>query len=98
MPILVVNRRLSLDLDRIKGFISEHIRGLIWIFNVSNVKDERACDLLYDILCLDPVTTRHFHDSSYCGHTAGPEVRLFGSGGQHSAHICGKCLTQPTTR
>jgi hypothetical protein len=60
MPTSVINRRLSLNRDRIKGFISEHIRGLIRIYNVCCVKDERAWDLLYNIIFLDPVTTRHF--------------------------------------
>ena len=60
MPTSVINRRLSLDQDCIKGFISEHIRGLIRIYNVCGVKDERAWDLFYDIIFLDPVTTRHF--------------------------------------
>jgi len=60
MPTSVINRRLSLDRDRIKGFISEHIRGLIFIYNVSGVNDVRAWDLFYDIIFLDPVTTRHF--------------------------------------
>jgi hypothetical protein len=60
MPTSVINRRLSLDRDHIKGFISEHIRGLIRIYNVCGVKDERAWDLFYDIIFLDPVTTRHF--------------------------------------
>jgi len=60
MPTSVINRRLSLDRDCIKGFISEHIRGLIRIYNVCGVKDERARDLFYDIIFLDPVTTRHF--------------------------------------
>src|SRR5882757_9822566 len=60
MPTSVINRRLSLDRDRIKGFISEHIRGLIRIYNVCGVKDERAWDLFYDIIFLDPVTTCHF--------------------------------------
>jgi len=60
MPTSVINRRLSLDRDRIKGFISEHIRGLIWIYNVCGVNDERAWDLFYDIIFLDPVTTCHF--------------------------------------
>jgi hypothetical protein len=59
MPTSVINRRLSLNRDCIKGFISEHIRGLIRIYNVCGVKDERAWDLFYDIICLDPVTTRH---------------------------------------
>jgi hypothetical protein len=60
MPTSVINRRLSLDRDCIKGFISEHIRGLIRIYEVCGVKDERAWDLFYDIIFLDPVTTRHF--------------------------------------
>jgi len=60
MPTSVINRRLSLARDRIKGFISEHIRGLIRIYTVCGVKDERAWDLFYDIIFLHPVTTRHF--------------------------------------
>jgi hypothetical protein len=60
MPTLVINRRLSLDRNRIKGFISEHICGLIQIYIVCGVKDERAWDLFYDIISLHPVTTRHF--------------------------------------
>jgi len=60
MPTSVINRRLSLDLNHIKGVISEHIRGLILIYNVCGVKDERAWDLFYAIIFLDPVTTRHF--------------------------------------
>jgi hypothetical protein len=55
----VINRRLTLDRDRGKGFISEHIRGLIWINNVCCVKHERAWDLFNDIIFLDPVMTRH---------------------------------------
>jgi hypothetical protein len=60
MPTSVINRHLSLDRDRVKGFISEHIRGLIRIYNVCGVKHERAWVLCYDIMFLDPVTTRHF--------------------------------------
>jgi len=60
MPTLVINRRLSLDRDHTKRFISEHICGLIPICNVCGVKDERAWDLFYNIIFLDPVTTRHF--------------------------------------
>jgi hypothetical protein len=59
MPTSVINYRLSLDWDRIKGFISEHIPRLIQIYNVCGVKEERAWDLFYDIIFLDPVTTRH---------------------------------------
>jgi len=58
MPTSVINRRLSLDRDCIDGFISEHIRGLIRIYNVCGVKDVRAWDLSYDKIFLDPVTTR----------------------------------------
>jgi hypothetical protein len=60
MPTSVINRPLSLGRDRIKGFISEHIHGLIQIYNVCGVKDERAWDLFYDIIIPDPVTNRHF--------------------------------------
>jgi hypothetical protein len=42
------------------GFISEHIRGLICIYNLCRVKDERAWDPFYHIIFLDPVTTCHF--------------------------------------
>jgi len=60
MPTSVINRLLSLNRDRMKGFISEHIRGLIRIYNVCGVKDKRTWDLFYDIIFLDPVTTCHF--------------------------------------
>jgi len=60
MPTSVINRRLLLDRDRIKGFISEHICGLIRIYNVCGIKYERAWNLFYDIIFLGPVTTRHF--------------------------------------
>jgi hypothetical protein len=35
-------------------FISDHICLLKRIYNVSGVKDVRARDLMYDIICLDP--------------------------------------------
>jgi len=60
MPTSVINQRLSFDRDRIKGFIPEYIRGLIRVYNGCGVTDERAWDLFYDIIFLDPVTTRHF--------------------------------------
>jgi len=60
MPTSVINQCLSLDRDRMGGFISQHIGGLIQIYNVCGGKDEMAWDLLYDIILLDPVTTRHF--------------------------------------
>jgi len=58
MPTSVINRRLSFDPDCIKGFISEHISGLIQIYNVCGVEDERAWDLFHEIIFPDPVTTR----------------------------------------
>jgi hypothetical protein len=60
MATSVINQSLALDQDRIMGFISEHVRGLIQIHNVCGVNDERAWDLFYEIIVLDPVTTRHF--------------------------------------
>jgi hypothetical protein len=38
----------------------EFICVLEWIYNVFGVKNMRASDLVYDIICLDPVTTCHF--------------------------------------
>jgi hypothetical protein len=60
MPTSVIDRRMSLDRNRIKALISELIRGPIWIYTVCGVKDERAWVLFYDIILLDPVTTRDF--------------------------------------
>jgi hypothetical protein len=60
MPRSVINRRLLLDRDCIEGLILEHIAGLIRMYNVCAVKNERARDLLYDIIFLDSVTTHHF--------------------------------------
>jgi hypothetical protein len=59
IPTLVINRYLSFDWDRIKGFISQHIHGLIWIYNVSGIKYEREWDLFCEIIFLDPVMTCH---------------------------------------
>jgi hypothetical protein len=59
-PTSVENRCLPINRDCIKGCISEQIRGLIWIYNVCGLKDDRAWDLIYDIIFLDPVTTHHF--------------------------------------
>jgi hypothetical protein len=59
MPTSVINQHLSLYQDCIKGFISENITELIQIYSVGGVKDERAWDFFYDIMFLDPVTTRH---------------------------------------
>jgi hypothetical protein len=55
-----INQRLVLDRDRIQRFISEHIHGPIWIYNLCGLKCERAWDLIYDIIFLEPVRTRHF--------------------------------------
>jgi len=60
MPTSVINLHLSLTQDYIKGFISEHICELIQIYNVCGIKDERAWDLFYHMIFLDPVTTRHY--------------------------------------
>jgi len=60
MPTSVIIHRLSLDLNHIEGFILEHTCGLIRIYNVCSIKDERAWDLFYVIIFLDPVITRHF--------------------------------------
>jgi len=74
MQTSVVDQHLSLDQDSIEEFISEHIRRLIQIYNLCGVQDERAWDLFYAIIFLDPLTTRHFsqfqlmwpHRSSRC--------------------------------
>jgi hypothetical protein len=58
MPTSVINQRLLLDRDRIKGFISEHIHGLIRIYTVCSIKDERTWELFYDKIFLDADTTR----------------------------------------
>jgi len=58
MPTSVINGRLSFNRDCIKGYISEHIRGLIRIYNVCGVHDEKVWDHFYGIIFLDPVTTR----------------------------------------
>jgi hypothetical protein len=60
MPTSVIHQGLSLDRDQIMAFISEHICGLIQIYNLCGVEDERAWDFFYDIIFPDPVTTRHF--------------------------------------
>ena len=60
IPTSVINWRLSLDRDHIKGFISEHIRGLIQIYSVWGVKDEWTWYLFDNIIFLDLVTSRYF--------------------------------------
>jgi len=74
MPTLFTNRHLSVGRDHIKGFILGHIGGLIPIYNLWGMKDEMASDVLYVIIVLDLVTTRHFsqfqlmwqHHSCWC--------------------------------
>jgi hypothetical protein len=39
------------------AFFSEHLCGLIRIYNVCRLNDERAWNLIYDIIFLEPVTT-----------------------------------------
>jgi len=60
MPTSGINRSLSLVWDRKKVFMSEPIRGPLWIYNYPGFKEERAWDLFYDIIFLDSVTTHHF--------------------------------------
>ena len=55
-----INQRQSLDRDCITGLISEPIRGLIRIYNVCGVNEEREWNLIYEIIFLDRVTTRRF--------------------------------------
>jgi hypothetical protein len=64
MPTSGINRHLSLDRDHMKGFISEHLRGLIRIFNVCGIKGERAWDLFYDIIFLILSQLATIHNSS----------------------------------
>jgi len=60
MPTLVINRRLSLDRELINRFITRLVCGLVQIYNVCGIKDERAWDVFYDIIFIDPLTTCHF--------------------------------------
>jgi len=59
MPTSVIDRHLSLDRDHLQGFMLEHIPGLLRINNVCGDKEQRAWDLFYDIIFLDPVTTHY---------------------------------------
>jgi hypothetical protein len=56
----MINKFLRFQKPRTKALMSEHIRGLIRMYHISGIKSERAWDLMYDVLFLDPVTTRHF--------------------------------------
>jgi hypothetical protein len=55
-----INRCQFLDRDCTNGFILELIVGLIWMYKVCGLKDERAWDLFCYMIILDPVTTGHF--------------------------------------
>jgi len=81
MPTSEMNRCLLLDLDCIQLFFSQHICGLIRIYNVCHVKDEMAWDHLYNIVFLDPVTTRHFSQFQLmwlqCGRSSPPFQELW---------------------
>jgi hypothetical protein len=55
----LIHGRLLLDRDCIQEFISERILGLIRIYSVCGVKDERVWDVVYDKIVLDRVTIRH---------------------------------------
>jgi hypothetical protein len=46
VPEMDIYRCLLLDQDCRTGFITEHLRGLIWIYNVCGVKLETAWALL----------------------------------------------------
>jgi len=59
-PTATIDERLKFKGPGTKNFISEHIRALIRQYHIPGIKSERAWDLFYDIIFLDPVTTRHF--------------------------------------
>jgi hypothetical protein len=59
MPKSVIIRCLSLECGCLKALISEQICGLIRIYILSGVTDEREWDLFYDIIVPHPVTTHH---------------------------------------
>jgi len=48
-----------MDRDISNGLCSEYLRGLIRVYNLCGIKQERAWDLLYDVIFLDPVMTRN---------------------------------------
>ena len=62
MPTSVTYQCLSLNQAYMKGFILELICGLIWIYNVSGLKDERAWNIIYDIIFVNLVTTCYFSE------------------------------------
>ena len=62
MPTSVINRRPLLVWDCIKGFMSECICVLILICYVCGLLVEYAWDIIYDIIILDSVKTRHLSE------------------------------------
>ena len=60
-PTTTDNIRNLLHLDGYaKGFMAEHIRGLIRTYAISGMKDPGIEGLIWDIMFIDPVTMRHF--------------------------------------
>jgi len=98
MPTAVIKRLLSLDRDRQTEFISGHIRGLRQIYTFGGVKDERAWDLINNIIFLHPVPTHNFSKSQLMGPHSRSRSSPFGSGGQPSVDSWCKCLTKPLTK
>jgi hypothetical protein len=98
MPTLVINGRLSFDQECIKGFISEHIRGLICMYNVCGVNDERTWDLLYEIVFLDPVTTHNFAQFQLMWlHHRSSSSHFWECWSAFRSYM-GKCVTKPATK
>jgi len=60
IPTSVINRCQTLHRDRLQGYISQHICGLMQIFNISSVYYGSEWYLFYDISLCDPVMTSHF--------------------------------------
>jgi len=85
IPTLSINRQLSLDRVRIKGFISQHIRVLIRIYNFRGIKDDRAWDLFHDIIFLETVTTRHISQCQLMKISNDPNFRLKHLGVPHGS-------------
>jgi hypothetical protein len=96
MTTSVINRGQSLDPEHMKGFISEHIRGLIRIFNVCGIKNVRLLDVFYDIIFLTAVTTRHISQSQLMWpHSRSRSSPFWEWWAAYRSYI-GICLTKPT--
>jgi len=94
----IINLHLLLVRDCIKWFISEHIPGLIWIYNVHGCRDEMAWDLLYDSSCLDPLTTCQMSRLQLMWPQHMSRCSPFQRGGRSCVHIWGKYFTKPATK